>query len=120
MVRKCKGGKSLRQLSQEMWEWEVKAYQSRPPGAVFRVPRRMSTQTIAQRDLLPHNLVLRVLLTRYLNRFGLKSLKTVKVPFLSQKHTQARLKFAKDNMALDWMKVCPCGLVLVVDPSLSP
>ena len=30
LVRKCKGGKSLWQLSQEMWEWEVKACQSRP------------------------------------------------------------------------------------------
>ena len=108
LVRRCKGSKSLRQLSQEMWEWELAALQARPTGAVFRMPKKASRQTVARYDILAVWLpqYQTVTLLRYLNKYGIRSLRTIKVPFLSKKHQVARVAFARANMHRDWTEVC--------------
>ena len=48
ICRRCKGDKTLKQMSEEMWKWEVQSELDRPPGAVFRMPKKISRQTIAR------------------------------------------------------------------------
>ena len=54
---------TLRQLGHEMYEWTKRALLARPPGAVVRIPRKVSAMTIRRCvmffffDLGSHNLV---------------------------------------------------------------
>ena len=41
------GDASLTELAQEMRDWEIEANLARPAGAVFRVPKKMGKQSIA-------------------------------------------------------------------------
>lgn len=105
ICRKAKGQKTLKAMAKEMYEWELAAHHARPQGAVYRAPKLMSPQTVMRYGVSLSVLVIMGAPHRYLHKNGLRSIKTVKVPFLGPHHKHARLQFAKKNMALDWSKV---------------
>lgn len=93
-----------------MYDWEMKSIRARPPGARVKLPILRSKTTIRRSEIFNGLGGIYVFFPRYLAKYGLKSLRTVKVPLLLPRHKKARLDFARQRMTDDWSKVCICAL----------
>ena len=113
-------GMPLHLLAKGMYEMEVRALLSRPPGAVAPIPQKLCKTTIK----------------KYLNAVGIQSYLAAKVHrwvsvalthmcfhsqvlFLSKDHRRARLRFVQHNMTRNWCQAWLLAWVHVA-PYLPP
>lgn len=77
---------SAKQLAKQLYDSEMQSQMSRPPGAIFQIPRIPSREYVR----------------RVLKKHGVLSFVAARRPLLTKRHVAARLKFARELWDQHW------------------